>query len=111
MIGLARGTLDVSGYRLDAPQQVIELVIFGLQVSLPLLTHLFIEGVSNRRDFIYVRAFAGVSKHVLGLLPEISALVVSGVPQSMIFNPCRIHVARRIPHGLETVGNACVHVA
>ena len=85
--------------------------IIILQGILLLLTHLFIEGVSNRRDFIYVRAFAGVSKHVLGLLPEISALVVSGVPQSMIFNPCRIHVARRIPHGLETVGNACVHVA
>ena len=85
--------------------------IIILQGILLLLTHLFIEGVSNRRDFIYVRAFAGVSKHVLGLLPEISALVVSGVPQSMIFNPCRIHVARRIPHGLETVGNACLHVA
>ena len=85
--------------------------IIILQGILLLLTHLFIEGVSNRRDFIYVRAFAGVSKHVLGLLPEISALVVNGVPQSMIFNPCRIHVARRIPHGLETVGNACVHVA
>ena len=55
--------------------------IIILQGILLLLTHLFIEGVSNRRDFIYVRAFAGVSKHVLGLLPEISALVVSGVPQ------------------------------
>ena len=85
--------------------------IIILQGILLLLTHLFIEGVSNERDLIYVRAFAGVSKHVLGLLPEISALVVSGVPQSMYFqsmsHPCRTED----PHGLETVGNACVHVA
>ena len=49
----------VASRRRGCPQIII------LQGFLLLLTHLFIEGVSNRRDFIYVHVFAGVRNPVL----------------------------------------------
>ena len=51
--------------------------IIILQGFLLLLTHLFIEGVSNRRDFIYVQVFGmGVNIH----FPSLQGHVVSSSP-------------------------------
>ena len=76
-----------------------------------LLTHLFIEGVSNRRDFKDVQAFACRVKH--SSLRYAFECHMCGSRSNNVdpMIPCRIHVARRIPHGLEAVGNACLHVA
>ena len=72
------------------------------------MTQLFIEGVSNRRDFIYVRVIWDARKS-----PPRSNTInrkFAG-PRTHFARPCRVHVARRFLHGLEVVGNACLHVA